>query len=107
MLIDRVAKSIEMALPNYCIVEKDYTGYTILSAACSWPIAYSYMLEDFTYIALACLPSSLNTHNGIVFDTLQIKLVEFLQDNYILHRLPKRNGRNDVYLITEKVYGDS
>ena len=106
MLIDRVAKSIEMALPNYCTVEKDYTGYTVLSAACDWPIAYAYVLEDFTYVSLASLSSSLNTHNGVIFDTLQIKLVEFLQDNYVLHKLPKRDGRSDIYLITEKVYGD-
>lgn len=106
MLIDKVAKSIEMALPNYCTVERDYTGYTVLSAVCDWPIAYSYVLEDFTYVSLASLSSSLNTHNGVIFDTLQIKLVEFLQDNYVLHKLPKRDGRSDIYLITEKVYGD-
>lgn len=106
MLIDRVAKLIEMALPNYCTVEKDYTGYTVLSTACGWPIAHSYILEDFTYVSLPDLPSRLNMHNATIFDTLQIKLVEFLQDNYVLHRLPKRDGRSDIYLITEKVYGD-
>ena len=106
MLIDRVAKSIEMALPNYCIVEKDYTGYTVLSKVYDWPIAYSYVLEDFTYVSLASLSSSLNTHNSVIFDTLQIKLVEFLQDNYVLHKLPKRDGRSDIYLITEKMYED-
>lgn len=106
MLIDRVAKSTEMALPNYYTVEKDYTGYTILSAACSWPIAHLYLLENFTYVALAILPPSLNTYNSIVFDTLQIKLMEFLQDNYVLHKLPERKERSDIYLITEKVYGD-
>ena len=106
MLIDRVAKSIEMALANYCTVERDYTGYTVLSAVSTWPIAYAYVLEDFTYVSLASLSSSLNTHNGIIFDTLQMKLVEFLQDNYVLHKLPERKERCDMYLITEKVYGD-
>lgn len=106
MLIDRVAKSIEMALPNYCTVEKDVTGYTILSKHNDWCIGFIYKIEDFVYLSLEYKPYTSTTGDTVIFDTIQILLVEFLQDNYVLHKLPERNQRNDMYLITEKVYGD-
>lgn len=106
MLIDRVAKSVEMALPNYCTVEKDVTGYTILSKHNDWCIGFIYKIEDFVYLSLEYKPYTSTTGDAVIFDTIQILLVEFLQDNYVLHKLPERNQRNDMYLITEKVYGD-
>lgn len=106
MLIDRVAKSVEMALPNYCTVEKDVTGYTILSKHNDWCIGFIYKIEDFVYLSLEYKPYTSTTGDTVIFDTIQILLVEFLQDNYVLHKLPERNQRNDMYLITEKVYGD-
>lgn len=106
MLIDRVAKSIEMALPNYCTVEKDCTGYTILSKHYDWCIGFIYKIEDFAYLSLEHRPHTSTTGAEVIFDTIQILLIEFLQDNYVLHKLPEKKLRNDMYLITEKVYGD-
>ena len=106
MLIDRVAKSVEMALPNHCTVEKDVTGYTILSKCNDWCIGFIIKIEDFVYLSLEYKPYTSTTNSVIVFDTIQTLLVEFLQDNYVLHKLPERKQRNDMYLITEKVYGD-
>lgn len=106
MLIDRVAKSIEMALPNYCTVEKDVTGCTILSKPYDWCIGFIIKIEDFVYLSLEYKPYTSTTNSAIVFDTIQTLLVEFLQDNYVLHKLPERKERTDMYLITEKVYGD-
>lgn len=106
MLIDRVAKSVEMALPNYCTVEKDVSGCTILSKYKDWCIGFIYKIEDFVYLSLEYKPYTSTTGDTVIFDTIQILLVEFLQDNYILHKLPERSQRNDMYLITEKVYGD-
>ena len=106
MLIDRVAKSIEMALPNYCTVERDVTGCTILSKYKDWCIGFIYKIEDFVYLSLEYKPYTSATSDTVVFDTIQTLLVEFLQDNYVLHKLPERKLRDDMYLITEKVYGD-
>lgn len=106
MLIDRVAKSVEMALPNYCTVEKDLTGYTILSKHNDWCIGFIIKIEDFVYLSLEHMPYSSTSNAVVVFDTIQTLLVDFLQDNYVLHRLPEREGRTNMYLITEKVYGD-
>ena len=107
MLIDRVAKSIEMALPNYCTVEKDLTGCTILSKRNDWCMGFIIKIEDFVYLSLEHKPYTPTTDTEVVFDTIQTLLVEFLQDNYVLHKLPERKERCDMYLITEKVYGDS
>ena len=106
MLIDRVAKSVEMALPNYCIVEKDVTGYTILSKCNDWCIGFITKIEDFVYLSLEHKPYTSTTNAEVIFDTIQILLVEFLRDNYVLHKLPEKKLRNDMYLITEKAYGD-
>ena len=106
MLIDRVAKTIEMALPNYCTVERDLTGCTILSKHNDWCIGFITKIENFVYLSLEHEPYSSTIDNKVVFDTIQTLLVEFLQDNYILHKLPERKERCDMYLITEKVYGD-
>lgn len=105
-LIDRVAKSVEMALPNYCTVDRDLTGYTILSKYKDWCIGFIYKIEDFVYLSLEHRPYSSTSDAVVVFDTIQILLVEFLQDNYVLHKLPEREGRTNMYLITEKVYED-
>lgn len=105
MLIDRVAKSVEMALPNYCIVERDVTRCTILSKRYDWCIGFITEIEDFVYLSLEHEPYA-SSDGKIVFDTIQTLLVEFLQDNYVLHKLPERKERGDIYLITEKVYGD-
>lgn len=107
MLIDRVAKSIEMALPNYCIVERDVTGCTILTKRYDWCIGFITKIEDFIYLSLEHRPYTSTTGAEVIFDTIQTLLVEFLQDNYVLHKLPEKKLRNDMYLITEKVYGDS
>lgn len=106
MLIDRVAKSVEMALPNYCTVEKRLTGYTILSKHNDWCIGFIIKIEDFVYLSLEHMPYSSISNAKVIFDTIQVLLLEFLQDNYVLHKLPEEKSRNDMYLITEKVYGD-
>ena len=106
MLIDRVVKTIEMALPNYCTVERDVTGCTILSKFNDWCIGYIIKIEDFVYLSLEHEPYASTTNAVVVFDTIQTLLVEFLQDNYVLHKLPERKERTDMYLITEKVYED-
>lgn len=106
MLIDRIAKSIEMALPNYCTVEKGLTGYTILFKRYDWCMGFIIKIEDFVYLSLEPRPYTSTTDAEVIFDTIQILLVEFLQDNYVLHRLPEKESRTDMYLITEKIYGD-
>lgn len=105
MLIDRVAKSIEMALPNYCIATKENAMYAIIAKqTIQEHIASIFTVNDFTYVSFP--PSRYNSNDGIIFNTIQTLILEFLQDNYVLHKLPDMNGRFRMYLITEKVYGD-
>lgn len=105
MLIDKVAKSIELALPNYCIADKDKAMYGIITRQTTQQhVASIFTVNDFTYVSFP--PSRYNSNDGIIFDTIQTLVLEYLQDNYVLHKLPEMNGRFRMYLITEKVYAD-